>query len=128
MTVSGELCCVALPFCCVVVVALPFSASLEGLFMCTYTYIGMTVSLSCLYSNIVVCTHVYCSVDKCVHISVSAYHIYIYIYMCVCVCIYCKRYWDRHVTYMYAGVQYYYSSLLVECYALLASGRVRMQN
>ena len=28
MTVSGELCCVALPFCCVVVVALPFSASL----------------------------------------------------------------------------------------------------
>ena len=27
MTVSGELCCVALPFCCVVV-ALPFSASL----------------------------------------------------------------------------------------------------
>ena len=88
MTVSGELCCVALPFCCVVVVALPFSASLEGLFMCTYTYIGMTVSLSCLYSNIVVCTHVYCSVDKCVHISVSAYHIYIYIYICVCVCAY----------------------------------------
>ena len=36
MTVSGELCCVALPFCCVVVVALPFSASLEGLFI----YIG----------------------------------------------------------------------------------------
>ena len=33
MTVSGKLCCVALPFCCVVVVALPFSASLEGLFM-----------------------------------------------------------------------------------------------
>ena len=30
MTVSGELCCVALPFCCVVVVVvLPFSASLE---------------------------------------------------------------------------------------------------
>ena len=29
MTVSGELCCVALPFCCVVVVTLPFSASLE---------------------------------------------------------------------------------------------------
>ena len=28
MTVSGELCCVALPFCCVVVVALPFSVSL----------------------------------------------------------------------------------------------------
>ena len=28
MTVSGELCCVALPFCCVVV-ALPFSTSLE---------------------------------------------------------------------------------------------------
>ena len=28
LTVSGELCCVALPFCCVVVVALPFSASL----------------------------------------------------------------------------------------------------
>ena len=28
MTVSGELCCVALPFCCGVVVALPFSASL----------------------------------------------------------------------------------------------------
>ena len=28
MTVSGKLCCVALPFCCVVVVALPFSASL----------------------------------------------------------------------------------------------------
>ena len=27
MTVSGELCCVALPFCCVVV-ALPFSESL----------------------------------------------------------------------------------------------------
>ena len=33
MTVSGELCCVALPFCCVVVVALPFSASLERLFI-----------------------------------------------------------------------------------------------
>ena len=30
MTVSGELCCVALPFCCVVIVALPFSASLEA--------------------------------------------------------------------------------------------------
>ena len=29
MTVLGELCCVALSFCCVVVVALPFSASLE---------------------------------------------------------------------------------------------------
>ena len=29
MTVSGKLCCVVLPFCCVVVVALPFSASLE---------------------------------------------------------------------------------------------------
>ena len=29
MTILGELCCVALPFCCVVVVALPFSASLE---------------------------------------------------------------------------------------------------
>ena len=28
MTVSGKLCCVALPFHCVVVVALPFSASL----------------------------------------------------------------------------------------------------
>ena len=28
MTVLGELCCVALPFCCVVVVALTFSASL----------------------------------------------------------------------------------------------------
>ena len=38
MTVSGELCCVALPFCCVVVVALPFSASLEGLFMYMYMY------------------------------------------------------------------------------------------
>ena len=33
ITVAGELCCVALPFCFVVVVALPFSASLEGLFM-----------------------------------------------------------------------------------------------
>ena len=33
MTVSGELCCVALPFCCGGVVALPFSTSLEGLFM-----------------------------------------------------------------------------------------------
>ena len=28
MTVLGELCCVALPFCCFVVVVLPFSASL----------------------------------------------------------------------------------------------------
>ena len=37
MTVSGELCCVALPFCCVVVVALPFSASLERLFMYFYS-------------------------------------------------------------------------------------------
>ena len=29
MTVSGELCCVALPFCGVVIVALPFSAEEE---------------------------------------------------------------------------------------------------
>ena len=36
MTVLGELCCVALPFCCVVVVALPFSASLESIVHTTY--------------------------------------------------------------------------------------------
>ena len=38
LTVSGEFCCVALPFCCVVVVALPFSASLKVIVhtcMCT---------------------------------------------------------------------------------------------
>ena len=37
MTVSDELCCVALLFCCFVVVALLFSASLEMMVNCTCT-------------------------------------------------------------------------------------------
>ena len=40
MTVSGELCCVALPFCCVVV-ALPFSASLEAIVHAQYLVWGL---------------------------------------------------------------------------------------
>ena len=41
MTVSGELCCAALPFCCVVV-ALPFSASLEAI---VHVYITHTAKI-----------------------------------------------------------------------------------
>ena len=62
MTVSGELCCVALPFCCVVVVALPFSASLEGLFIahgytimhmaCMYMHFALFMRGSALLSNV----------------------------------------------------------------------------
>ena len=52
MTVSGELCCVALPFICVVV-ALPFSASLEGLF--TYYRVGSIstglIEYKCAFSH-----------------------------------------------------------------------------
>ena len=45
MTVSGELCCVALLFCCVVVVALPFSASLGVIVPCTILGLGFGVLL-----------------------------------------------------------------------------------
>ena len=45
MTVLGELCCVALPFCCVVVVvALPFSASLEAMVHAQYLVWGLVSS------------------------------------------------------------------------------------
>ena len=43
-----KLCCVALPFCCVVVVALPFSASLEGLFM--YIHVDTMYMSTVLYT------------------------------------------------------------------------------
>ena len=47
MTVLGELCCVALPFCCVVV-ALPFLASLEAIIhyvLCLLPYHYMQVDV-----------------------------------------------------------------------------------
>ena len=50
MTVSGKLCCVALPFCCVVVVALPFFQHLlDWLFMHTHTH---TMHHSCRWRHI----------------------------------------------------------------------------
>ena len=47
MTVSGELCCVTLPFCCVAVVALPFPASL-GVIVHTYIYAASSFTMSVL--------------------------------------------------------------------------------
>ena len=66
MTVSGKLCCVAMPFCCVV--ALPFSASLGvivhaqylvwGLVSCWFDYCGLLLNtkleFNCL-SGMLIC-------------------------------------------------------------------------
>ena len=43
MPVLGELCCVALLFCCIVVVALPFSASLGMIVHACNTFNGLFV-------------------------------------------------------------------------------------
>ena len=59
MTILGELCCVALPFCCVVVVALPFSASLEAIVhACTRNNMVISKRLIATFSNkLVVALH-----------------------------------------------------------------------
>ena len=74
MTVSGELCCVALPFCCVVVVASPFLLSISWIdcsgipctciYMYMYMYMYIYQSLTC---------HVgYCS---CLMANISCHHL-----------------------------------------------------
>ena len=58
MTVSGELCRVILPFCCVVVVALPFLATLEAIVHAYITPPYIPVIMGLLKHAIVVaCPH-----------------------------------------------------------------------
>ena len=73
MTVSGDLCCIALPFCCVVV-ALPFSSSL-GEYMYVYIVLDTQQKEICWY--ILVHTHT-CSLlrmDAVVHKSLTTYSV-----------------------------------------------------
>ena len=81
MTVLGELCCVTLLFCCVVVVALPFSESL-GVIVHVYSSARIyaedcssTVSYYCLSklkTNVRTCIYVRTTPLRTICVSVSS--------------------------------------------------------